>query len=103
LKKIIQIVIAAGVVASATGCASTKNYLLDRGRDAADFFTATVGVGAGAKVRIGPLESASIPENYWISFLAGQLSTYSTTTLKQGNKNRNRTKCGRIRLADPQH
>ena len=40
-----------------TGCASTKAYFVDRGRDAADIFTITAGVGAGAKVRVGPLHA----------------------------------------------
>lgn len=35
------------------GCAGTKSYLLDRGADAADIFTATAGLGVGAKVRAG--------------------------------------------------
>jgi len=43
------------VVATLTGCASTKAYFVDRDRDAADIFTATVGVGGGAKAQIGPL------------------------------------------------
>ena len=38
---------------AASGCA-TRGYLLDRGRDAADIFTATFGIGAGIKARVGP-------------------------------------------------
>lgn len=45
------VLLAAGV----TGCASTKAYLVDRGRDAADIFSVSVGVGAGAKARVGPV------------------------------------------------
>ena len=41
------------LLALATGCASP--YWEDRGADAADVFTATVGVGLGATARIGPL------------------------------------------------
>jgi hypothetical protein len=41
------------IVLLATGCASP--YMADRGHDAADIFTATVGVGSGAKGRVGPL------------------------------------------------
>jgi hypothetical protein len=37
----------------ASGCATP--YMVDRGRDVADIFTATVGLGAGAKVRVGPI------------------------------------------------
>ncbi len=43
------------VVASMTGCATP--YVVDRGRDAADIFTATIGYGAGAKARVGPLST----------------------------------------------
>lgn len=39
-----------------TGCASSKAYFTDRGRDAADIFTFTIGRGiGGAKVRTGPV------------------------------------------------
>lgn len=40
-----------------SGCASTKAYLADRGRDAADVFTVSVGVGAGVKARVGPMHA----------------------------------------------
>jgi len=36
-----------------SGCAT--GYLADRGRDGADIFTASVGVGGGAKARVGPV------------------------------------------------
>lgn len=36
-----------------TGCATP--YMQDRKNDAADIFTATVGYGAGAKARVGPI------------------------------------------------
>jgi hypothetical protein len=38
------------------GC-TTSAYFTDRGRDAADIFTAQVGYGGGAKVRAGPLQA----------------------------------------------
>ena len=46
-----------GFVISAfcSGCATT-GYLGDRMRDAGDVFTATVGMGAGAKARVGPVQ-----------------------------------------------
>mgnify|MGYP001768292823 CR=1 FL=1 len=40
-----------------TGCASTGSYFVDRGRDAADIFTATVGVGLGTQARVGPIHA----------------------------------------------
>lgn len=41
------------LVSVLTGCASP--YMIDRRRDAADIFTASVGFGVGAKARVGPL------------------------------------------------
>ena len=43
----------AALAAGVSGCATP--YAVDRLHDAADIFTATVGVGAGAKARIGPI------------------------------------------------
>lgn len=43
-----------GISALCAGC-STPGYLGNRARDAGDIFTATVGVGAGVKARVGPL------------------------------------------------
>jgi hypothetical protein len=49
----IQIVVVVAVIASMTGCATP--YMIDRRRDLADIFTATVGEGIGGiKVRVGP-------------------------------------------------
>jgi len=44
------------LAASLSGCASPQGYFIDRGRDAKDIFTATVGLGVGAKVRVGPVQ-----------------------------------------------
>jgi hypothetical protein len=54
--KRILVIQLAGVVISAicSGCATT-GYMGDRMRDAGDIFTATVGVGGGAKARVGPV------------------------------------------------
>ena len=38
-----------------SGC-TTTGYVGDRMRDAGDVFTATVGMGAGAKTRVGPIQ-----------------------------------------------
>ena len=46
-------IVTMAAIASMAGCASP--YMTDRGRDAADIFTATAGVGAGGKARVGPL------------------------------------------------
>lgn len=55
--KMIQTLIAAVFIASMTGCASTKGYFVDRGRDAADIFTIAFGYGAGVKIRAGPIHA----------------------------------------------
>lgn len=68
MKKIIQTVLAMVVIANMTGCASP--YTTNRVRDAADIFTATVGVGAGAKARVGPFH-AGIFGNHDIVGLRG--------------------------------
>ena len=57
MKRWIQTTIAALAITTLTGCASTKAYFVDRGRDAADIVTATVGVGVGAKAQVGPLHA----------------------------------------------
>ena len=55
--KWILVVQVIGVAFSAicAGCA-TKGYIGDRMHDAGDIFTATVGLGAGGKARVGPLQ-----------------------------------------------
>jgi hypothetical protein len=56
MKKTIQLLLLVGLAAISTGCASTGGYFVDRGRDAADIFTASVGEGGGAKARVGPIQ-----------------------------------------------
>jgi hypothetical protein len=58
MKRLIQTVLAVVVIASMTGCATS--YMTDRGHDAADIFTATVGLGVGAKARVGPVGAGLI-------------------------------------------
>lgn len=48
------------LAALAAGCASTKSYFTDRGRDAADILTLTMGTGAGVKARIGPIQVGAL-------------------------------------------
>lgn len=55
----------------AAGCAST-GYLADRGRDAADVFTLTAGVGDGVKVRVGPIQAAAVRNADLAGLRAGQ-------------------------------
>ena len=42
-----------------TGCAGT-GYLGNRLRDGSDVFTATVGMGGGAKARVGPIQAGAL-------------------------------------------
>jgi hypothetical protein len=51
----LQTLACAVCMAGLTGCASTKAYCVDRGRDALDIFTVVVGVGVGVDARVGPL------------------------------------------------
>ena len=62
MKRLAQRLALVAVVAVTTGCASPDAYFIDRGRDAADIFTATIGAGFGAKARIGPLQSGLLCE-----------------------------------------
>jgi hypothetical protein len=55
MKKVIQLAVFLPLASLAVGCASP--YMIDRGRDAADIFTATVGAGLGAKARVGPVNT----------------------------------------------
>jgi len=70
MKRVFQCLAALVALAIMTGCASNKAYFVDRGRDAADIFTITAGVGAGAKARAGPLH-AGIFGNHDIVGLRG--------------------------------
>jgi hypothetical protein len=48
----------------------------DRMRDGADVFTATVGVGAGAKVRVGPVQAGLITMGDSIGLRGGRFYSY---------------------------
>ncbi|HOX06911.1 MAG TPA: hypothetical protein PK280_10955 [Planctomycetota bacterium] len=49
--------IALALAFAGSGCASPHAYFSDRWADAKDVFTASVGVGGGAKARVGPLNA----------------------------------------------
>ena len=84
MKKAIQVLIAMALVASMAGCASTKGYLVDRGRDTRDLFTATVGAGLGAKARVGPLH-AGVVVNHDLAGLRDSAFGYYTLSMGRGN------------------
>lgn len=58
MKKILQLLLIACLAVITSGCASP--CMANRGHDSADIFTATVGVGGGAKARIGPIQAGLI-------------------------------------------
>lgn len=53
--KLIRSAVALLWALAGTGCSSLSGYFVDRGRDAADVLTISVGVGAVGQVRLGPL------------------------------------------------
>ena len=55
---------------SCGGCAT--GYLGDRGRDAADIFTLTMGIGSGVRARVGPVHVAAINNADLVGLRAGQ-------------------------------
>lgn len=60
MKKAFRLALLLVIAVYVSGCASTGGYFADRGRDAADIFTATIGVGAGVKARVGPIQVAPL-------------------------------------------
>ena len=61
--------------AGLAGCSTA--YWSDRGRDAADIFTATVGVGFGARARVGPLHAGLFYGGDKAGLRGGELRSYS--------------------------
>ncbi len=61
------------IIATANGCTSTRGYLADRGNDAADIQTIAGGLGAGAKVRVGPFAFGLIYHQEAIGLRGGAL------------------------------
>jgi len=73
IKKISQLLVFMVLAASATGCASP--YMLDRGRDAADIFTAGIGIGGGVKARVGPVQTGMLLDFPFAGLRGGELVT----------------------------
>jgi len=68
-----------------TACSSVKPYMVNRGRDAADSFTATVGRGyGGLKVKAGLVQGGLYLEGPCISFYGPKLCTTPTNGLRGG-------------------
>ena len=56
MRRFVQTALALGLAVGMTGCATP--YMIDRGRDAGDIFTATIGKGSGVKARLGPMNAS---------------------------------------------
>jgi hypothetical protein len=69
VKHFIHLIICAVFVALLNGCASS--YWTDRGRDALDIFTGTVGTGVGAKARIGPIQTGVLYQTDYYGLRGG--------------------------------
>ena len=63
------------VAALCCGCASSRTYVANRGHDAADMFTLTVGKGGGATVRAGPIHFGLFGGYDHVGLRGGQLWT----------------------------
>jgi len=91
MKKIIQIVAAVVVIASMNGCATP--YMRDRVADAKDIFTATVGIGGGAKARVGPIQaamffnqdSAGLRGGEWYSIMETQELSFASSGIVEAS------------------
>jgi hypothetical protein len=78
--RILGVVAVAGVL---TGCATTKEYFTDRGRDASDILTLSVGRGVGAKARIGFVQTGLLHNRDVAGFRSGSL--FSSADLEPEN------------------
>jgi hypothetical protein len=59
------------LAASLSGCATTGDYLANRGRDLADIVTIGTGLGGGAKARIGPIQTGLFADMQMIALRGG--------------------------------
>ena len=71
MRKTIQAV-ALMLAACLAGCATTGDYLANRGRDLADIVTIGTGLGGGVKVRIGPIQTGLFADMQMIALRGGQ-------------------------------
>ena len=83
MNKFILTIIIAVSASFLTGCASTKAYFSDRGRDAMDIVTVTAGWGAGAKARVGPFHTGLFCNQDQIGLRGGRLALFGTQTVPQ--------------------
>jgi hypothetical protein len=74
MKNGLQLILSLAVIATLTGCSTT--YMVDRRRDAADILTLGVGLGLGAKVRVGPLQTGLLFESDMAALRGGEFVNY---------------------------
>ncbi|MBW7907400.1 MAG: hypothetical protein H3C50_00545 [Kiritimatiellae bacterium] len=72
MKRILKAIALMTVAASVTGCASPRAYLTDRGRDLADIVAIGAGMGGGAKVRVGPIQTGLFADVQMAALRGGQ-------------------------------
>lgn len=73
MKKTLQVLAILCLVTMTSGCVTP--YMVDRGRDAADILTVTVGIGGGAKVRAGPFQTGLLMNQDKLGLRGGKLLT----------------------------
>jgi hypothetical protein len=73
MKPSLQMLLISSLSLIITGCASTKAFFADRGRDALDMVTLGAGIGWGAKVRTGPLQTGLLADMSMASLRGGEL------------------------------
>lgn len=92
--KIAQVSASLFLLSFCYSCALSSSYLSNRGRDAADIFTATIGSGAGGvKVKAGPLQGGLLCEGICLNYYGGYVCDTQTKGLRGGEwLNRNTEK-----------
>ncbi len=78
MKRILQCILLGCLIHFVTGC--TSSYWVDRGRDASDIFTATVGYGGGVRARIGPVHVGAIIDADKAGVKGGECALFNTET-----------------------
>lgn len=71
MKKIISIIMIAGIVVFLSGCVSFNSYMVDRGNDFLDCFKADVGVGLGLDVHVLCTDAISTGAGFAMTWKAG--------------------------------
>ncbi len=83
MKRIAALVFICSLAVVGSGCA-TSGYFAARLGDAADIFTATLGVGAGVKVRVGPIQPALIYDYDLVGLRGGRFFARPTPDDRRG-------------------